>query len=194
MKKIILASASPRRRDLLKSTGLNFRIIPAGINETAYKNFPPGKLAILLAREKAAAVAAAIPSGIVIGADTLVAYKGRIFGKPKGLVDAKRMLQTLSNSRHEVYTGLAVINVQTGFTLIDLEKTTLITRKLSPAQIKKLAKKNHDKAGAYAVQKDADILVKKIEGDYYNVVGLPLKKLGAMLKHFPLDLKNAKFS
>ncbi|MFH1459496.1 MAG: nucleoside triphosphate pyrophosphatase [Candidatus Omnitrophota bacterium] len=190
--KVILASASLRRKALLEKAGLKFKVMPSRINEKTTGDISPAHHALHLAHNKARKIAAQKNKenhAIIIAADTIVVYKNKIFGKPRNMQDARRILTKLSNTKHDVYTALAVIDSSTNKTILDIDRTTIYTRKLSPPKIKKLALKNHDKAGAYAVQKDMDILVKKIEGDYYNVVGLPLKKLKPILELFSIKIK-----
>ena len=184
MKPVILASQSPRRKILLKKLGISFKVIPSKQKEPRKVFISCEHHAIILALTKATAVAENLSSGLVIGADTIVVYKNKIYGKPQNKADAKRILSTLSNTTHYVYTALALIDAKTGKTIVDIEKTKVISRKLTSSQIEALADKNHDKAGAYAVQEKSDILVKKLIGDYYNVVGLPLEKLKILLKLF----------
>lgn len=184
MKTVILASRSPRRLALLKKLRLNVRVLPSQIKENLNPKFPPEYQAISLALAKAETAAKKLSSGIIIGADTLVALGKKIMGKPKNAEDAKCILSILNNSKHAVYTGLAVIDAKTKKRIVDVDKTTVITRKLKSWQINQLALKNHDKAGAYAVQEDADIFVREMEGDFYNVVGLPLHKLKDILRIF----------
>lgn len=184
MNKIVLASQSPRRKTLLNSLGITFKVIPSNAKEPKKVLISPAHHAISLALIKATAVSNKLSSGLVIGADTLVVYKNKIFGKPRNKFEAKKILSTLSDTTHHVYTALAIIDAKTGKTVVDIEKTNVITRKLTYSQIDTLATKNHDKAGAYAVQEESDMLVKKLVGDYYNVVGLPLEKLKSLLKLF----------
>ncbi|MFH2137610.1 MAG: Maf family protein [Candidatus Omnitrophota bacterium] len=184
MKKIILASQSPRRKELFKKLGFRFSVINSKINESQKVYISPEHHAIVLAVSKAKAVARNAANSLVIGADTIVVYNNKIFGKPKNTADAKHILSTLSDTKHYVCTALAVIDTQTGKTIVDIEKSIISTRKLTAKQIDKLSLKNHDKAGAYAVQESEDLLVKKIDGDFYNVVGLPLNKLKKILNNF----------
>ncbi|MCP4649127.1 MAG: septum formation protein Maf [PVC group bacterium] len=184
MKTVILASRSPRRIQLLKKLGITCKVIPSNISESLKNHHSPAQYALLLALAKAEAVAKNLKQGLVIGADTIVVFQNKIFGKPKNHADAKHILSTLSNTVHHVYTAIAVVNAKTGKRIVDIDKSTIFARKLTSSQITMLAQKNHDKAGAYAVQDSNDILVKKIVGDYYNVVGLPLDKLKNILRIF----------
>ncbi|MBI4846731.1 MAG: septum formation protein Maf [Candidatus Omnitrophica bacterium] len=189
MKKLVLASRSSRREILLKKAGLKIKVIPSRIKETPFNknHFSAEHYAIRLALAKAENTAKRLKKGLIIGADTIVVLHNKIFGKPKNTSHAKKILSALSGTTHHVFTGVAVIDIETKKRLVDIEKTKIITRKISKTLINELAKKNHDKAGAYAVQENSDVLVKKIVGDYYNVVGLPLMKLRKILKNFSVE-------
>ena len=192
MKKIVLASASPRRKELLEKAGLNIRVQPSNIKEG--RNTCPSveHYCISLALSKAENAASKQGNAIVIAADTIVVHNNRIFGKPKNIRDAKRILSALSGTKHFVYTAIAVIDTAKKRRIVDIEKSTIFARKLSSRQINIFSKKNHDKAGAYAVQEKSDKLVRKIEGDFYNVVGLPISKLRGILMGFNIKMKNLK--
>ncbi|MBU1042809.1 MAG: septum formation protein Maf [Candidatus Omnitrophica bacterium] len=195
MKKIILASCSPRRKQLLKQAGLKIVISPSMLRENPIKpKQDPVTYALLLALAKAESVARRFKAGLVIGADTIVVVNNKIFGKPKNQKHAQQILAALSGTTQFVYTAIAIIDIKTGRRIIDIEKTTIKTRKLSNTQIKKLSKLNHDKAGAYAIQKDSDILVKEMIGDYYNVVGLPIKRVASILKIFSIKININPFT
>ena len=179
---IILASRSPRRKKLLKQLGIKFRVIPSNIKEALPKTTRfPKKLAKALALKKAIDVAKKAKQGLVIGADTLVVCKGGVVGKPKSYKDAIRILKTLSNTRHCVITGVALVNAKTKkkTTFAQLSRVTM--KKMTPAQISYFAKKHLDKAGAYAVQENGDEFIEDIEGSFSNVVGLPIEKLAKLL-------------
>ena len=179
---IILASASPRREQLLFQAGCEFRVIPSGFYEDNAQGLPPDQLALVHARAKALDVAVkALPGELVIGADTVVALGAKVFGKPTDAADAKRMLSELSGKRHVVYTGVAVI--QDGKTRETVEATAVAIRSLSENEIDAYVATGEplDKAGAYAIQGMGALLVERIEGCYYNVVGLPLVALARLL-------------
>ncbi len=193
MRTLILASRSPRRKQILEQAGLDISIFPSSIKEPAPRTaVDPLRYAIDLALLKAENVAKKLKNGIVIGADTIVVVDNKIFGKPRNQKHAKKILTLLSGKTQYIYTALAVIDIKTKTRIVDIEKTTIIANKLSKTQINKLSETNHDKAGAYAVQKDGDILIKKIIGDYYNVVGLPIKRLKNILRIFSVDMKDLK--
>jgi septum formation protein len=180
---IILASSSPRRKQLLKALGIRFSVHPSNIREkTPYKR--PSAIVIDLALQKAESVAAKHKDGLVVGADTIVVLNGDIIGKPRDRGDALRMLRKLSGSYHRVYTGLAVIDARTGKTATAFEMSKVKMRSLGGGELKRLSGKHMDKAGAYAVQEKDDAFVENIEGDYFNVVGLPVELLKKMLLKF----------
>jgi len=190
MKKIILASASPRRKQLLKKIGLKFKAIPSKIKESINPRLPIEAQIIRLALAKAENVAKRLNSGLIIAADTVVCLDNKIFGKPKNFKQAKHILSTLNNTTHRVLTAIAVIDVKTKNRAVDIDKTIISTRKLTPKQIENFALKNQDKAGAYAVQENTDVWVKKIRGDFYNIVGLPLGKIKSVLAAFGVKTKS----
>ncbi|MDD5688175.1 MAG: Maf family protein [Elusimicrobia bacterium] len=178
MKKFILASSSPRRKEILSDAGYKFKIAHPKISEDiSFKN--PVKIVKGLALKKAKAVNL---KGIIIGADTIVVLKGEIIGKPRDKEEAKEILTKLSNSKHYVYTGVAILDTNIKRQIVDYEKTEVQFKKLSKEDIEFACSKHLDKAGAYSVQEKNDFFVKSIKGDYLNVVGFPLKKFKDMLK------------
>ncbi len=172
--KLILASGSPRRSEILNSVGWEFTKHVADIDESELAGETPEDYVVRLAREKAEAVAANYPSGIVLGADTTVVIESQIIGKPIDIDDAVRMLTMLSGNWHEVLTGVAV--VQNGSTRSALQRTRVKFAAMTDDEIAFLAERGDplDKAGAYAVQAQAALFIEGIEGDYWNVVGLPI--------------------
>ena len=172
--KLILASGSPRRSEILNSVGWEFEKSVADIDETEHPGELPEDYVVRLAREKAEVVAAKFSDRIVLGADTTVVIDGLIIGKPVDLDDARRMLRLLSGKWHEVLTGVAV--VQNGETRSDLQRTRVKFSSMSESEVNYLAENGDpfDKAGAYAVQAQAALFIDGIEGDYWNVVGLPI--------------------
>lgn len=184
MKELILASASPRRWELLKQIGLEFRTLVCPVDETPLPGLSPFELVQLLAVRKAMAVAGTLDDGIVIGADTVVVWHGQVLGKPSGEEDAVEMLRRLQGDVHEVYTGVALVDAGTGKVLVDHEKTRVFFRAIDEDEIRRYVATGEplDKAGAYAVQGLGAIFVKGLEGCYTNVVGLPLARLAEMLK------------
>lgn len=188
--KILLASRSARRRDILEMLGVPFRIsVPD--EEEAYTGDPePEELVTGLACRKArAALPLALPEECIVAADTVVVSGGRILGKPADQTDACRMLRLLSGSRHQVFTGLAVL--YRGTLRLGSRKTDVWFRKLSEAEITAYVQTGEpfDKAGGYGIQERGAAFVDRIDGDYFNVVGLPVSLLHEMLlKNFGLNL------
>ncbi len=184
--KLILASASPRRREILTAVGWDFEQHSADIDETELPDESPADYVQRLAKEKAVAVAADYRNALVLGADTIVVIENQIIGKPKDFDDARRMLQMLSVNWHEVLTGIALVKVTNGNfeTKVDLQKTRVKFVELSDEEIEFLIEKGEpfDKAGAYAVQAQAALFIEKIEGDYWNIVGLPVNLVYNLLK------------
>ena len=179
---LILASGSPRRRELLTMLGARFSVIPARGEERADPALAPPQLVEQLALAKAREVARLHPDAVVIGADTVVSADGAVLGKPHSQEEAAAMLRSLSGRAHSVFTGLAVLSPageQTGW-----EETRVHFRPLSEREIAAYIATGEplDKAGAYGAQGIASLFVERIEGDFFNVVGLPLCRLGKMLK------------
>lgn len=172
--KIVLASGSPRRAEIMNSVGWEFTKAVPDVDESEIDGEKPENYVLRLARTKAEKVAENFEGGIVLGADTTVVIDNRILGKPLDLADAKRMLEMLSGSWHEVLTGVAV--VRNGETATGLQRTRVKFAEMTPAEIDFLAEQGDplDKAGAYAVQAQAALFIEGIEGDYWNVVGLPV--------------------
>ena len=172
--KLILASGSPRRVEILNSVGWEFEKHAADVDESTRDGESPENYVVRLAREKAETVAENFPNSVVLGADTTVVIDGKILGKPVDMDDARRMLRLLSGSWHEVLTGIAV--VENGATRSDMQSTRVKFSTMTDDEIEFLAMKGDplDKAGAYAVQAQAALFIEKIEGEYWNVVGLPV--------------------
>ena len=182
--KFILASASPRRKELMEMLGVeNLSIIPAKGEEKADINLTPQELVKALARAKAEEIALrAERDDVVIAADTIVWVDGRLFGKPRTKEEASEMLHTLSGRAHEVFTGVTVI--RNGVEVSESERSLVHFRDLSDEEISAYIETGEpmDKAGAYGAQGKAALFVRKIDGDFFNVMGLPLCRLGEMLK------------
>ncbi len=177
---IFLASRSPRRRKLLKQLGLKFKSFSVDLSEEIIDGENPIKTVKRLALHKCEVASQRVKSGILITADTIVVLKNEIIGKPKNKKDAFDILNKLSEKTHAVYTGFVVKNICNGKRVIDYERTEVTFRKLSPQEILEYIKTESpmDKAGAYGIQDDfGTVFVKKINGCYYNVVGLPLSKI-----------------
>jgi len=187
--KIILASQSPRRRELLDRMGVSeFEIIPARGGEAADPSLTPAELVEELSRHKCAEVSAAHPDALVIAADTVVSVEGRIFGKPHSEEEAAEMLSALSGREHVVYTGLTVS--YGGQTVTEHEATPVRFRPLSREDISRYVATGEpmDKAGAYGIQGYGSVLVEGVWGDYYNVMGLPVCRLAKVLARFGVDV------
>ncbi|HIE30153.1 TPA: septum formation inhibitor Maf [Candidatus Poribacteria bacterium] len=184
--KLILASASPRREQLLKQIGLEFEVMPSDFDESRVCMKNPDDSAQRAALEKARFVAKQLAEGIVIGADTIVVYAEEAMGKPKDQSDAIRILKRLSGKRHEVITGVALVKAGNSIEYVWSENTSVWFRQLSDMEIKEYVEieRPMDKAGAYGIQGRAAAFVKRIEGCYFNVVGLPLASLVEKLKLF----------
>jgi septum formation protein len=190
--KLILASGSPRRAEILASVGWEFTKDSADIDETELPGESPEDYVQRLAREKAEAVAHKYTDAIVLGADTTVLINHEIIGKPTDLTDAKRMLKMLSGNWHEVLTGIALVktNPQSGIpnpkSVVGLQRTSVKFAEMSDKEIEFLAENGAplDKAGAYAVQAQAALFIEGIEGDYWNVVGLPVSLVYRLIEHF----------
>lgn len=175
-----LASKSPRRRKLLKQLNLNFKSFGIDVNETVKRNEKPFTAVVRLSKEKLELAKRKELNGIIITADTIVVLDGKILGKPKNKKDAFNILKFLSGRTHIVYTGFSVYNSNTKKTISDYEKTKVTFRNLSDQEILEYIATGSpmDKAGAYGIQDDfGAVFIKKINGCYYNVVGLPLAKL-----------------
>ncbi|MFA5187921.1 MAG: Maf family protein [Patescibacteria group bacterium] len=184
MKKIILASGSPRRRELLKQIGVKFKVVPSNYEEDMSLKMSPKKLAEFLSLNKALDVVKRIKgNGIVIAADTFIVYKNHRLGKPHTKAQAFKMLNKLNGKTHSVITGFTIVDLKNKKKVTKSVVTKIYFRKLSSQQIYNYINTGEplDKAGAYAIQGKGASLIKKIEGDYFNVVGLPL---GAVLDEF----------
>ena len=175
---IVLASASPRRAELLRQIGLEFRVLPSQINEPDIKNHPIEAVKHI-AYQKAEVVADQLESGLVIGADTTVVANQAIIGKPASYQEAVDSLKKLSGCRHQVMTGVALIDVSQKTEMVWSETTSVFFRQLHNEEIEAYVANGeaNDKAGAYGIQGEAATFVNRIEGCYFNVVGLPLASL-----------------
>ncbi len=182
--KLILASASPRRKSLMDVLGLEFEIKISDCEEHIDTNNSVENIVMSLSAQKAYAVAETLNNNcLVIGADTVVSYGNEILGKPQDVEDAIRMLKLLSGKTHSVYTGFTIINTSDNTTVTDYEKTNVKFKELTEKEIIDYVntKDPLDKAGAYSIQGIASSFVEKLDGDYNNVVGLPIYKLSKYL-------------
>ena len=186
MKTIILASASPRRKEILEKTGLKFKVDASDYEEEIDYSLRPHELARFLSREKAKAIVNKYTNALIIAADTFIVFKGKILGKPHTEEEAKRMLKMLNNNTHSVITGFTIIDTNDNKKLSGSVETKVYFKKLTIKEIESYIKSKEplDKAGAYAIQGLGAVIVKKIEGDYFNVMGLPLSALMESLKKF----------
>ena len=180
---LVLASQSPRRKELLSILGIPFEVIPASIDETPLPGETAEDFVARAAREKGAEVASRVSGSVVLSADTVVTIDGEILGKPADEEDAIRMLRKLSGREHAVYTAVSIINPHTGKILEGLERTRVWFNPLTDEDIRDYLRRENvfDKAGAYAIQGYAGIYIPKIEGNYFNVMGLPLPLVHELL-------------
>ncbi len=189
---LVLASNSPRRKALLSSLGWGFSISPADIDETPQAGEQPGDYVLRLARTKALTVGPSAPTGrIVVAADTTVAYRGEILGKPEDAGDARRMLELLRDQWHQVYTGIAAYDPLHDRLEAEVVLTQVHMRPYSEAEVAGYIASGDpfDKAGAYAIQNADFHPVDRIEGCYSNVMGLPLCHLACLLQKFGLPIR-----
>lgn len=186
MRKIILASGSPRRKEILENVNVTFEIVSSDIEEVVRQGESPETVVAALAFEKGMDVSRNVEEGsLVISADTVV-YKDRILGKPKDEADAFNMLQSLKNDQHSVFTGICVIEAGTSNKIVKVVETKVFTKNYSDEKINRYIASGEvwGKAGAYAIQGLGATLVDHIEGDYLNVVGLPISVLEAIFKDY----------
>lgn len=191
MEKVILASASPRRKELLSTLiGHDFEIIVSSYDEKAVEDLTPVDQVMHHSREKAIDVAGKLKKGIIISADTVVVCDGEIMGKPDDDDDAKRILKKLSGKKIQAISGITVMDVATGSEVTEYEITDIRMLQMSDPFIMKYIStgETEGKAGAFAIQGKGAVLVEKIEGDFFNVVGLPLFRLSRMLERFGIDV------
>lgn len=188
---IILASASPRRREILQNTKLKFEVQKSDIEEVFLEEESPESMVVRLAYEKAFDVAENNRDKLVIGADTIVVLGDEVLGKPKDEREAFDMIQKLSNKTHRVITGISLIHLKKGIVVNDYQVSYVTFKDLSEDSIKDYinTKESLDKAGGYGIQGYGALLVESIQGDYFNIVGLPISKLSDLLKdHFDINL------
>ena len=198
---LILASSSPRRRQLLRKLGIPFRVIPSRVPETsAHKR--PVRLVEQLALRKAQAVVRRLAERrfakrrlakrrsaerryVVLGADTVVVLHRRIIGKPRSARDARRMLGRLSGTTHQVYTGVALVDAASGNSVVSHARSDVRMKKISAGDLARLSRRHLDKAGSYAIQEKQDPIARVVKGSYDNVVGLPVGLVRRLLSSFP---------
>lgn len=189
---VILASSSPRRTQLLKNAGIEHVVDPSNIDETIPGGIDISEAAQFLAEEKALTVAKKYQEGLVIAADTMIIFGTQVLGKPNNREEAKQMIATLSGKMHEVVTGISIVDASSGMKLSKTCATQITFKFLDDAQIEKYldiaGDQIMDKAGAYALQEQGILLTEKIEGDLFNVIGLPMLELISMLEEFGYKL------
>jgi septum formation protein len=192
MRNIILASTSPRRKELLESIGVVFHVVPAKYDEDMTGHVDPEKVVRTFSYEKAASLQSDYPDALIIAADTIVYINETVYGKPSTLDEAKNMLVSLSGKIHTVYTGYTVLDTKTGVHKTEVSKTEIKLAELTSVNIEAYFAKVPplDKAGAYAIQGLGGTFTEWIKGEYTNVVGLPLYSLTKTLQEFDIDLLN----
>jgi septum formation protein len=190
---IILASASPRRRQLMSEAGYEFTVVPPEFDESAFatNQTNPVEYAKRLALAKAKSVAQKLPDSFVIGADTIVDFQGRIIGKAADAKEAEQITRQLFSTPHKVITGIAIVRLSDGTELVRSDSTTVYPKKMTAEQIADHIKGGswRDKAGAYAIQETGDEFVEKIEGSMTNVMGLPMELLESLLAGLKISAK-----
>jgi len=183
---IILASASPRRRQLLAEAGYEFTTVTPDIDELAFTNehVEPCEYAKRLALAKAKYTAAKYPDSLVIGADTIVDFAGRIIGKPANAAEAERITRKLFSAPHKVVTGVAIVRLTGNIEVVESDTTTIYPKKMTDEQLARHieSKTWQDKAGAYAIKENGDEFIERIQGSLTNVMGLPMELLEQMLQ------------
>jgi len=189
----ILASASPRRREILSRLGLRFRTVPSGISEPARKaHEDPAGYAVRVARLKACEVAGRRRTGLIISADTIVVIRGHILDKPANRAEARIMLETLSGRRHEVISGLCLLRCSPRRICSTFVRSRVHFRRLSQAEIEWYLETNEyrDKAGAYGAQGFASLFIDRIDGCYFNIVGFPVAGFERLCRRMGIDLSS----
>jgi septum formation protein len=183
---IILASESPRRLELLKMIGLNFAVHPSQIEETYQDHLTPVEYALDNAKRKSEKIAEKYPASLIISADTIVTCENEVLEKPQDERHAYKILNKLSGRTHEVITAFGICRINSGISVFDYEMTRVTFRRLTDDEIHAYIKTGEpfDKAGGYGAQGYGSLLIERVEGCYFNVVGLPLAKFYTMLKTF----------
>jgi septum formation protein len=185
---LILASASPRRVELLRQLSLDFKVVPADVTEIHHDQLTAREVSQINAYRKARRVAKRFPDALVLGADTLVYLEAALFGKPATLEEAYQMLERLQGRTHRVVTGICLLHLRQHRQAVFAESTAVTFHPLDDVSIRRYLNRVNplDKAGAYAIQEEGDLIVEKIAGSYTNVVGLPLERLAAELESWVL--------
>lgn len=182
--RLILASESPRRRELLSALGVPFRVVPSGVDETPRPGETPARFVLRAALDKGLEVAGRHPASFVLSADTIVAAGGRILGKPRDRADARRMVSSLAGREHRVYTSVCLLCPERRYRDVGTEVTRVVFRSLTRGEVAAYVRTGEcdDKAGAYAAQGAGMLLIDRIAGSFSNVVGLPMTRVVAMLR------------
>lgn len=190
MKKIILASTSPRRKELFAKLRIPFEIQASDYEEDMTIPMSPVELVEYLSLGKAQSAALKNPNAIIIAADTFVVFENKFLGKPKSESDAKEMLRMLSGKENDVVTGVTIIDTETGKQISFHDTSKVFIQELSDEIIDNYIKTGDpmDKAGAYAIQEIGSILIERIEGDFFNIMGLPLRRLAQELENFGIKV------
>jgi septum formation protein len=190
MRKIILASTSPRRKELLAKTGLKFSVVPSDYEEDMTLKLSPKKLAKVLSMGKAEAVAKRYKDAIIIGADSFVAYKNDLLGKPHTVERARMMLRQLSGKMNSVITGFSIIDTKTGKRVSRAIECKVYLRKMTDCEIDAYIKTGEplERAGAYSAQERGSVFVRKTEGNFFTIVGLPVYELTQELEKFGVEV------
>ena len=183
---IILASASPRRKEILENTNVKFKIMASSIEELTLEGESPCQMVMRLAFEKGIDIASRQKSDLVISADTIVVLDNTVLGKPKDEIEARKMITSLSGRTHQVITGISLINLDNNKKIIDYVISNVKFKNLSEEDINDYirTKESLDKAGAYGIQGYGALLVEEIQGDYFNIVELPISRLSDLLKKY----------
>jgi len=191
---IILASASPRRKEILEKTGLKFKVDESSYEEETDSGLNPHELARFLSREKARDVAGRHRNALVISADTIIVLRNRLFGKPRNEEQAREILKALSGKTHSVITGFTIIDTATKKEMSRSIESRVFFKRLNADEIDAYIRSGEpfDKAGAYGIQGLGAVLIKRIEGDFFNVMGLPLHALAGSLKKFGINILSEK--
>lgn len=191
MRRIILASTSPRRQEILRSLGVRFEVVAPQVEESFSSALPPAEIAKELARRKVEEVASRVtPPALIIGADTIVVHQEKVLGKPRDEREAKEILAALQGDEHTVFTGVAVLGLPEGRLITDHAATRVFFTPLTAEEIAAYVATGEplDKAGAYAAQGRGALFLRRIEGCYFNVVGLPVSLLCYLLRQFGINL------
>lgn len=188
---IILASASPRRKEILENASVKFEVMASSIEELTLDGESPCQMVMRLAFEKGMDIAPRQKSDLIISADTIVVIDNTVLGKPENEIEARKMITSLSGRTHQVITGISLINLDNNKKIIDYVISNVKFKNLSEEDINDYirTKESLDKAGAYGIQGYGALLVDEIQGDYFNIVGLPISRLSDLLKkHFNINL------